>query len=61
MKNARKLNFRAFCVFLAPIFWLKALKIKGWHPATKKIKKTPQANQSHDDNYYVGSLGHNRR
>ncbi|HWT69092.1 MAG TPA: hypothetical protein VN214_08275, partial [Pseudomonas sp.] len=39
----------------------KALKTKGWHPAIKNFKKSPQANRYHDDNYYVGSLGHTRR
>jgi hypothetical protein len=39
----------------------KALKIKGWHPATKNLQKTPQAKPLHDDNYYVGSLGQTRR
>ncbi|MNF52717.1 hypothetical protein D3C84_340740 [compost metagenome] len=39
----------------------KALNIKGWHAATKKLQKTAQAKPLHDDNYYVGSLGHTRR
>jgi flagellin len=31
------------------------LKCKGWHRASKKNQKNPQATGYHDDNYYVGS------
>jgi len=37
------------------------LNYKGWHHASKKNQKNPQATGYHDDNYYVGSLGHTRR
>jgi len=33
----------------------KPLKYKGWHRASKKNQKNPQATGYHDDNYYVGS------
>jgi hypothetical protein len=39
----------------------KCLNYKGWHRASKKNQKSPQATCFHDDNYYEGSLGHTRR